>query len=130
MAGSDVHFHGQKVLGMGFSFQKCNDVACFEMAENDEAAVKFNQDLVTLSDGQIPPLSALRYLSVGGGHTNAFVRAVKAGCRTSVEGLADESGHLNAEKLSAGQPAFASALANGLKWFIMDGRQACISHTS
>ena len=96
--------------------------AASSMSHGDADAVSFNQNLVDLSDGAIPPLTALRYLSVGGGHTNSFLRAVIAGCKTSVASLQDDSGRLNGDKLSAGRSAFQTALTEGLTWLVMDGR--------
>ena len=38
-------------------------------------------------------------LSVGTGHTTAFFRAVKFGCKTPINEMAHENGKLNAEQL-------------------------------
>ena len=61
----------------------------------------------------------MRILSIGGAHTNSWLRAVKAGCRSAVPGRADEHGNLNAEQLSVSRPAFKEALEKGLKWTVL-----------
>jgi hypothetical protein len=71
------------------------------------------------SGGFIPPLQQLNLLSVGGAHTNAFLRAVKAGCKSAVPKLADENGNLDVKQLTVNRPEFQEACERGLKWFIM-----------
>ena len=61
----------------------------------------------------------MRILSIGGAHTNSWLRAVKAGCRSAVPRRADEHGNLNAEQLSVSRPAFKEALEKGLKWTVL-----------
>ena len=100
----------------GFAWSKCADVTAVEAAGPDwQHGVQFNEELVALSGGLIPPLSDLRLLSVGGGHTNCFLRAVKAGCRSGVESLASPSGTLCAEALSCARPELKEALDQGLR---------------
>ena len=121
MAGRNAHEHGLKILKEGFSTKKSSDVVAFEH-DGSEDVVAFNRELAALSDGLIPELEQVRFVSVGGGHTNAFLRATKAACRTPVEDLQDDTGKLNGGKLSLNQPLFAQALQSGLKWFIIDKR--------
>ena len=82
VAGIDAHSHGERILKLGFSMAKCSDIVAFEVGPDDTEAKAFNDSLVSLSDGLIPALSACRLVVVGGNHTNTFVRALKAGCRT------------------------------------------------
>lgn len=121
VAGLQAHEHGQHILKEGFSMKKAADVVAFEH-DGSEDVVTFNRELAELSGGLIPHLEQVRYVSVGGGHTNAFLRATKACCRTPIEELQDGSGKLSTAKLSMKQPLFAQAVQNGLKWFIIDKR--------
>ena len=91
----------------------------------DKEAVQSNTELVALSSGTIPPLAQLRLLSVGGGHTNTFLRACKAGCTTPVASLASVGGRLNAASLAAGNAAFQEAISDGLNWLVVDWRHNC-----
>ena len=119
--GSEAHVHGDQILQVGFSWKKASDATAAETPPhpfNAEAAA-FNDKLVRLSQGLIPPLQMMRILSIGGAHTNAWLRAVKAGCRSAVPGRADEHGNLNAEQLSVGRPAFKEAVEKGLKWTVL-----------
>lgn len=111
------------MLAQGFSLKKAADVVCFEAGDDCSEAVAFNSRLSSLSEGLIPPLCKLRYLAVGGNHTNTFLRACKAGCATPVHALQDQTGKLNAAALSAKQPAgFAKSIQSGLAWLVIDKR--------
>ena len=123
VAGAQAHEHGATILKQGFSLKKCEDVVCFTHKPGDKVAEEFNRTLVELSGGQIPPLAELRFLSVGGCHTNTWLRAVKASCITHQKGLQDAQGHLDPHALSAGKPGFLSALEQGLNWLIVDHRR-------
>ena len=54
-------------------------------------------------------------MSIGGGHTNTFLRQVHAGVRCVVAKLGDQDGRLNAELLCVNRPLFKEALG-GLRW--------------
>jgi hypothetical protein len=86
---------------------------------HDEEARTANEGFVALSDGLIPPLEQLKLLSIGSGHTNAFLRAVKAGCRSAVPKLANAAGKLDLEALSVGRASFRDAVEKGLRWFVL-----------
>jgi hypothetical protein len=122
VGGSEAHHHGAQILKTGFSWAKASDAAAFEVPTDTHAleeARTVNDGIVALSGGFIPPLVQLRLLSVGGGHTNAFLRAVKAGCRSAVLELADASGNLNPDNLSVDRPTFKDAIEKGLIWLVM-----------
>ena len=73
--------HGDDILQAGYSSQKASDATCFECPPGDMAKdfEDFNENLLKESNGYLPPLSTLKYLSVGGSHTNTFLRHVNAG---------------------------------------------------
>jgi len=121
VGGSEAHWHGAQVLQAGFSWAKAADATAIEAPPppHDNEAVAANAKYVSLSDGLIPPLSQMKLLSIGGGHTNVFLRSVKAGTRSAVDKLADASGKLNLEHLAVGRPAFREAVEHGLKWFVL-----------
>ena len=119
VSGTEAHAHGQQILKVGFSWQKCSDVMAIEAGRDNEHATMFNTQLVELSGGLIPPLSDLRLLSLGGAHTNTWLRALRAGCASAVPELGDARGCLNAEELSAGKPALQEAIQSGLKWTVL-----------
>lgn len=121
VGGSEAHLHGAQILACGWSWRKASDATAVEAPPpgmNDEA-LKANEDWVRLSGGLIPPLTTLKLLSLGGAHTNTFLRAVKAGSRSYVASLADSSGNLNADSLCAGRPEFAEAVHRGLRWTVL-----------
>lgn len=121
VGGSEAHHHGAQILSTGWSWRRASDATAIEApppGQNHEALAS-NESLVRLSGGLLPPLVSLKLLSLGGGHTNSFLRAVKAGCRSAVPALADSSGNLNAAALTAGRPDFAEAVERGLRWTIL-----------
>ena len=61
---------------------------------------------------------AVRVQVIGGNHTTAFVRAVRAGCKSNVKELCDESGRLDIAKF-AEQPGFVQAVRRGLKYKVV-----------
>ena len=126
VAGGDAHQHGQTILKEGFSMRKASDVCCFEAppqgSDAYKEAVESNEEVVNLSSGLIPPLTQLKYQSVGGAHTNTFLRAVKANCPTPVPDLQDANKRLSLSELAVNQPQFEEAVKNGLDWFVMDWR--------
>ena len=120
VGGSESIHHGDEILQMGWSWEKCADAAAFACPPPpfDADDQQSNLQLQLLSQGLIPPLTQLKLLSIGSSHTNTFLRQVNAGVRCSVARIA-ENGHLNKEHLSVGRPGFAEALDTGLKWFVM-----------
>ena len=55
---------------------------------------------------------------IGGNHTTAFCRAMKAGCSSPIKELCNESGKLDVANL-AGQPAFVDAVQHGLRYLVI-----------
>ena len=124
VGGSEAQVHGGHLLAKaGFSLKKASDATAFQSPPANTVhfrkAKAFNDKQCSLSDGLVPPLSKLTLLSVGATHTNTFCRQVKAGVKSIVKELADDSGHLNEEILSTGRPQFKHAMTKGLKWFQM-----------
>jgi len=81
---------------------------------------KENHKLAARSRGMLPNLQtgAVRVMVIGGNHTTAFCRAVKAGCKSHIKELCDHAGNLDNAKL-ADQPAFVDAVTNGLKYNVI-----------
>ena len=117
VGGSEAHHNGAQVLKAGWSWSKCADVVGIEapLPPHNQEAIAANEQYVALSDGFIPPLQTLRLLRVGGGHTNTFLKAMKACSRSAVASIADASGHLNKEEIFMNRPSFKDALDKGLK---------------
>ena len=84
-----AHQHGAEILATSFSFAKARDATAVEADAATGLGQSQNERLVQSSKGMLAPLKALKLLSVGGSHTNAFLRAVKGNCLTPVETLAD-----------------------------------------
>jgi hypothetical protein len=119
VGGMESHTHGMQILQAGFSWKKAADATAVEAKHDDKDAWDANERFVHLSGGFLPPLQQLKLLSLGGAHTNGFLRAVKAGCKSAVPKLADDEGNLNMQKLIVDRPEFKEAVERGLKWFVM-----------
>ena len=79
-----------------------------------------NAQLVHRPGGRLPPLAedAVRLFAIGGNHTNAFLRCVKAGALTPVAGLTEDGSRLSLKRM-ADQPDFVSAVTKGLTWTVI-----------
>lgn len=118
---SESQHLGADILKQGWSWRKASSVTAVERPPKpfDQTDVDFNNRLVQLSDGLMPPLASLKLLSLGGGHTNTFLRQVSGQVRSVVESLKDSDDKLNKDLLSAWRPAFGEAVEKGLFWTIL-----------
>ena len=119
---SRVHVHGADILAAGWSFKKASDAVCLEIPSGEAGAkqLAYNRTLVETSDGLLPHSEHLKYVSIGGSHTNYFLRAVNAGCKTISSDLdADGDGFLNKDKLILNNPLFTQALNEGMPWTVI-----------
>ena len=119
VSGYDVHSHGYDVLQVGFSWRRASDATGVEADPQDIEAKEYNDGLVNLAGGLIPPLQQLKLLSIGSSHTNAFLRAMKTRCKTMIEPLQDARGHIDTDTWCLRQPLLKQALSDGLVWFVI-----------
>ena len=121
VGGAEAQLLGAKILAAGWSWDKARGAVAVELPPPpaDAHAKAVNDELVAMSGGLLPPLGMVRFLSIGGSHTNSFLRAVKGGCRATTDKLADKDGRLNREQLSIDRPGFAEALERGLHWLVL-----------
>ena len=122
VGGAQAQVHGEEVVRVGFSWKKASDACAFEKAPFGPEAVRgdrFNQQSINNSGGLIPSLVFLKILSVGAGHTNTFLRQLKAKVRAVVDALADENGFIDAEKITMNRPELREAVEKGLHWLVM-----------
>ena len=126
-----AHNLGCKICAQGFVFAKTLGATAFEAPPMGGAAydevLAANDRLSRLSGGRCPPLSSLRYTSVGGSHTNVFLRCVIARSPTSVKAIADARGHIDSERLQSCQPELAEACSKGLTWLVIKYNVASIT---
>eukprot|EP00971_Amphidinium_carterae_P342682 6482083-Amphidinium_carterae.1 len=118
---SMVHQHGHEILQAGFSWSKCQDATAVEVPPSplDKAAKDLNTKVVEMSKGLLPVLPDIKLLSLGSGHTNAFLRALKADCTTDCEALKGQDGRLSSEVLTLKKPELADAMRDGLAWCVL-----------
>ena len=85
----ECHSHCYEVVQQGFSWTKAADVTAIEAPGGEElqAATAFNDELAENSNGMFPKLKVLRLLSIGGAHTNGFLRVLLARSTTPIDAL-------------------------------------------
>ena len=112
---------GATANSRGWSWRKAAGATAVEPPPHPLSAVDiaFNDNLVSVSQGLIPPLSSMKLCSLGGGHTNTFLRQCNGGVNCVVDELKDDSGNLSAALLAASKPAFQEALQKGLVWTVL-----------
>ena len=108
----------------GFSWRKASDATAVQAPPQGSAelerVLRINKQLAESSNDMLPPLNegGIRIMGVGGNHTNGFLRAVRAGCKSSLEHLCSDDGRLDISKFYA-QPNFVDAIQKGLKWTVI-----------
>ena len=85
LMGDEICKTGADHLKAGYSYTLASAGAfAVQMPEDPADAKRFNACLVDKLHGLLPPLSSsATLLSLGGGHTNGFLRAVLGNCKTS-----------------------------------------------
>ena len=107
---------GNDITKVGWSWKKSADSSCIQAPPEPWAqfCIDSNDRLADLSGDLIPHLAQLEVLTMGGGHTNCFLRQVLAGVRALHPELADKHGRLNKQHLCIDRPAFKDALEMGI----------------
>ena len=119
VAAADAQTHGFDILSLGFSWEELN-AWCKQVSPETRISQKaFNDELIRLSRGLLPPLFVLDYTTVGGSHTVCFFRQVKAGVRSLSTAFADANGNLDKAFITQGRPEFQDALENGLDFYVL-----------
>ena len=121
VGGSESQHLGFDILSVGWSWSECKDATAIQTppAPLNKEAKEYNDMLVDVNDGLIPPLRLMRCLTIAGGHTNVFLRQCngKVACILGTDSeFSDSEGNLNPEHLSIDRPLFAEALRKGLKY--------------
>lgn len=125
-----AHNLGAKICKQGFVFAKTLGATAFEAPPPGpklDEVLQANDRLSRLSAGRCPPLGSMRYTSVGGSHTNVFLRCVIARSPTSVKAIADSCGYIDSERLMASQPELADACSKGLTWLVIKASVATVT---
>ena len=125
MVGIDeVHNHGADIIKAGFSVRKAADATAMEAppygSPELKHAIDVNNSLAQGSGGRLPLLNPdrVRYLAVGGNHTNCFLRAAAAGCKTNNPDISNCTGVID-KSLFIDQPALTDAMNEGLTWTVI-----------
>ena len=96
---------------------------CFELSVDGEQRstnLKQSRELIARSKGLLAEINGReRYLSVGCGHTAAFVKLAKVGGRTSEPSLQDNVGKIDVGKHRR-NPEFSAMLDEGWEWVVID----------
>ena len=118
----NAHCLGERVKTVGADLSELHGAVCFEMSPKQDVQkkqIEFNSDLVRVSDGLLAELfGSENYLSVGGGHLVAFLRAATTRCATCAEGLADKAGNIDLNELFKDK-VIEEMATKGYKWKVI-----------
>ena len=122
VVGSDSQVLGETILRHGWNDHRTEESSSFDIPPPplDKEERDFNKMLFDLGDGLVPLLEDLEVITVGGSHTDTFLRQVIGEVRAVVAELSDTGetgGKLNYEQLVCDRPAFKCALGTGLKYW-------------
>ena len=122
VVGGDSQWLGRSILEQGWNDDRTAESSAFDLAPPplDTEEREFNKRLVELSDGLIPSLEDIEVTTVGGSHTNTFLRQVCAEVPAVVAELSDTNevgGRLNYNQLVCNRQAFKLATEAGLKYW-------------
>ena len=119
--GHNVHRNGHEVDKVGCDLKELNKAAAFELCplqprRGEQFA--FNQKVIAGSEGLLAPLTGQEsHLTVGTGHWTAWVRAIKASCRTPFADMTDGKGNfLLADRFRKKDKRMATCIDVGWSW--------------
>ena len=120
VGASEAHHHGARIVQSGWSWSKASDVSALECPPPpyDRDAQQMNKLYVDMSEGGIPPLRLLKLLSIGGAHTNTFLRSVQAESKCACSKLADSRGRFNRSEITCNRDGLREAVETGMKWTV------------
>ena len=99
--GWNAQKNGNEIAKAGVTMRELNGSCCFQICPYEPKQTQqydFNQKIIYQSKGLLAPMSRREtHLTVGSGHFQAWVSAIKAGCRTPYKHLADQNGNLSKE---------------------------------
>ena len=121
--GYNVHRNGHEVDKIGVDMKELGKARRFEVCPLEptkSAQVNFNARIVEKTKGLLADLSGSETkLSVGTGHYTAWVRAIRAGCRTPFKVMADSNGRLSADRFRNKDSRMRICLDVGWSWRIL-----------
>ena len=125
LSPQNAHKNAMHIIGVGADRTFLSNAVCIELAPDGPqrtANLEKNRLLIQKSQGLLAPMNdGERFLTLGCGHTAAFCKAAKSGCRTTQTGLADAKGKIDLHKLVA-NTEFRAMIYEGWSWKV-------ISHT-
>ena len=101
--GIDAHKKGASIANIGFNIKKMGEATAFEICPLEplrKLQIDFNDTQVIASNGLLAKKSGSeRLISVGCGHTAAFIKAAMAGCRTDQLAIQKADGTIDCDYL-------------------------------
>ena len=119
----NVHANAATIHSFGADRKMPSNAICFELSDEGEQRstnLMKNRALIARSKGLLAEINGReRYLSVGCGHTTAFVKLAEVGGRTTEPSLQDSVGNIDNGKLRR-NPEFSAMLDEGWEWVVID----------
>ena len=111
------------IHSIGADRKALNNAVCFELADAGRQRsinIEKNEQLIARSKGLLACLSGEeRFLSVGCGHTAAFVKLAKAGGKTTAPSLQDADGNIDVGRLCK-NAEMKAMLTEGWTWTVIE----------
>ena len=118
----NAHANAATIVKVGADRSQLSNAVCIELATEGHAReinIQKNKALVARAKGKLAPVTGEeKYLSVGCGHTAAFVKLAKVGGPTPEASLADEKGMIDVGKLKR-NPEFKVMIEKGWSWKVV-----------
>ena len=118
----NAHANAATIVKVGADRSQLSNAVCIELATEGHAReinIQKNKTLVARAKGKLAPVTGEeKYLSVGCGHTAAFVKLAKVGGPTPEASLADDKGMIDVGKLKR-NPEFNAMIEKGWSWKVV-----------
>lgn len=117
-SAKDALLLASDIARAGFSPAETSHATCVEVLPGSNDVELFNQRLCSGSGLPEVEKDSIKYGSLACGHTNMTLRAIAAGSPSECPILSD-NGKMNLDRLRARDPAYATAVEQGLKWKVL-----------
>ena len=124
-----MHIHAWIVFPAARCSLKNSEGACAPQPRKSASA---DRKLEDESEGRLPRPSHPTHMSIGGGHTNCFLRALSAGALTSEVFLRApgddkaEFGPIDKQRLMSADNGLARAATSGMQWRVIHAAAAAV----
>ena len=111
--GADVHRLVAAIYEIGWDSAQTASAACTDASGDDWS---YNEKVMRASDGRLPPMQGMKFVSLACSHTNQGLRAIKAAVDTENTNMTLDGKKFSFSKLQEEDAKCAAAVQDGLQW--------------